>query len=44
MTTTNLMPKAKTERLIVTHIDGETLVYDRARDAASCLNALAAKV
>jgi hypothetical protein len=44
MTTTNLTPKAKTERLIVTHIDGETLVYDRARDAASCLNALAAKV
>ena len=42
--TTNLMPKAKTERLIVTQIDGETLVYDRARDAASCLNALAAKV
>ena len=25
-------------------IHGETLVYDRARDAASCLNALAAKV
>ena len=42
--TTNPMPKAKTERLIVTQIDGETLVYDRARDAASCLNALAAKV
>ena len=42
--TTNLMPKAKTERLIVTEIDGETLVYDRARDAASCLNGLAAKV
>jgi hypothetical protein len=42
--TPNLMPKAKTERLIVTQIDGETLVYDRARDAASCLNALAGKV
>jgi hypothetical protein len=42
--TTNPMPKAKTERLIVTQIEGETLVYDRARDAASCLNALAAKV
>src|SRR5271170_3404944 len=42
--TTNLMPKAKTERLIVTQIEGETLVYDRARDAASCLNPLAAKV
>ena len=41
---TNLMPKAKTERLIVTQIDGETLVYDRVRDAASCLNALAGKV
>ena len=38
------MPKAKTERLIVTQIDGETLVYDRGRDAASCLNEFAAKV
>ena len=27
----------------MTQIDGETLVYDRARDAASCLNALAAR-
>ena len=31
-------PKAKTERLIVREIDSETLVYDRSRDAASCLN------
>ena len=29
--TTNPMPKAKTERLIVREIDGETLVYDRSR-------------
>jgi len=36
--TTNPMPKAKTERLIVREIDSETLVYDRGRDAASCLN------
>ena len=36
--TTPPMPKAKTERLIVREIDGETLVDDRSRDAASCLN------
>ncbi len=40
----NPMPKAKAERLIVREIDGETLVYDRSRDAASCLNEFAAKV
>jgi Coenzyme PQQ synthesis protein D (PqqD) len=38
------LPKAKTERLIVREIDGETLVYDRSSDAASCLNELAARV
>jgi len=37
--TMNAMPKAKTERLIVREIDSETLVYDRGRDAASCLAA-----
>jgi hypothetical protein len=42
--TTNPMPKAKTERLIVREIDGETLVYDRGRYAASCLNEFAARV
>jgi hypothetical protein len=42
--TTNPMPKAKTERLIVREIDGETLVYDRGRDAASCLSEFAARV
>jgi hypothetical protein len=42
--TTNPTPKAKTERLIVREIDGETLVYDRGRDAASCLNEFAARV
>jgi Coenzyme PQQ synthesis protein D (PqqD) len=42
--TTNPMPKAKSERLIVREIDGETLVYDRGRDAASCLNEFAARV
>ena len=42
--TTTPMPKAKTERLIVREIDGETLVYDRNRDAASCLNEFAARV
>jgi Coenzyme PQQ synthesis protein D (PqqD) len=41
---TNPTPKAKTERLIVREIDGETLVYDRSRDAASCLNEFAARV
>jgi hypothetical protein len=42
--TTNPTPKAKTERLIVREIDGETLVYDRSRAAASCLNEFAARV
>ena len=42
--TANPMPKAKTERLIVREIDGETLVYDRSRDTASCLNEFAARV
>ena len=42
--TKNPRPKAKTERLIVREIDGETLVYDRGRDAASCLNDFAARV
>jgi hypothetical protein len=42
--TTNPMPKAKTERLIVREIEGETLVYDRGRAAASCLNGFAARV
>jgi hypothetical protein len=40
--TTNPMPKAKTERLIVKVIDDETLVYDHGR--ATCLNEFAAKV
>ena len=34
----------KTERLIVREIDGETLVYDHSRYAASCLNEFAARV
>ena len=42
--TTNTTPKAKTERLIVREIDGETLVCDRSRAAASCLNEFAARV
>ena len=42
--TTNPMPKAKSARLIVREIDDETLVYDCARDAATCLNNFAAKV
>jgi hypothetical protein len=37
-------PKAKTERLIVREIDGETLVYDHSRYTASCLNEFAARV
>ena len=42
--TTTPMPRAKTDRLIVREIDNETLVYDRGRDAASCLNEFAARV
>jgi Coenzyme PQQ synthesis protein D (PqqD) len=41
---TAALPKAKTKRLIVREIDSETLVYDRGRDAASCLNEFAARV
>jgi Coenzyme PQQ synthesis protein D (PqqD) len=41
---TSQTPKAKTERLIVREIDGETLVYDHSRYAASCLNEFAARV
>jgi Coenzyme PQQ synthesis protein D (PqqD) len=44
MMTTNPMPKAKTERLIVQVIDDETLVYDMGRHAATCLNEFAARV
>jgi len=44
MTTTNPMPKAKTERLIVREIDDETLVYDMGHHAATCLNEFAAKI
>jgi Coenzyme PQQ synthesis protein D (PqqD) len=42
--TMNQTPKAKTERLIVREIDGETLIYDRSRHGASCLNEFAARV
>ena len=42
--TTPPMPRAKSEWLIVREIDGETLVYDRRRYAASCLNEFAARV
>jgi hypothetical protein len=38
------LPKAKTERLIVREIDGETLVYDRGHDVASCLSEFAGQV
>jgi Coenzyme PQQ synthesis protein D (PqqD) len=42
--TTITTPKAKTERLIVREIDGETLVDDLRRDVASCLTEFAARV
>jgi len=38
--TTNPKPKAKTERLIVEELYGETLVYDMSRHTASCLTEL----
>ena len=40
----NPTSKAKTERLIVKVIDGETLVYEVSRHAATCLNEFAARV
>ena len=42
--TTSQTPKAKTEGLIVREIDGETLVYDRSRATASCLDEFATRV
>ena len=43
--TTNATPKAKTERLIVREIDGETVVsMTEPRRIASCLSELAARV
>lgn len=38
------LPLARTDRLLVMDIDGETLVYDLARHRAHCLNAVAARV
>lgn len=37
-------PLARTEQLLVIDIDGETLVYDLARQRAHCLNDVAARV
>jgi hypothetical protein len=37
-------PQARTVGLIQRELDGEMLVYDRERDAAICLNDVAAKV
>lgn len=37
-------PQARTIGLIQRELDGEVLVYDRERDAAICLNDIAAKV
>jgi len=38
------VPVARTDRLIVRELDGETLIYDCDRDTAACLNEAAAKV
>jgi hypothetical protein len=37
-------PRARTDGLIVRKLDGETLVYDRDGDRATCLNLFAAEV
>jgi hypothetical protein len=39
-----LLPKARSEGIITRDIDGELLIYDRARDRAHCLNETAAAV
>lgn len=39
-----LLPKARSEGIITREIDGELLIYDRARDQAHCLNETAAAV
>lgn len=38
------LPKARSEGIIIKEIDGELLIYDRARDQAHCLNETAAAV
>jgi hypothetical protein len=39
-----LLPKARSEGIITKEVDGELLIYDRARDQAHCLNETAAAV
>jgi hypothetical protein len=38
------LPKARSKGIIIKEIDGELLIYDRARDQAHCLNETAAAV
>ncbi len=42
--TKQILPKARTEQLIVKEVDDEVLVYDLKTDQAHCLNDTAAKV
>lgn len=44
MKTASRLPLARTEDLVVRHLDDETLVYDIRRDEAHCLNHTAALV
>lgn len=37
-----IFPDARSEELVITELDGEILVYDKARDKAHCLNQTAA--
>lgn len=38
------LPLARTNEIVTKEIDGELLIYDRARDKAHCLNSSAAKI
>jgi hypothetical protein len=38
------IPQARSEDVIVTELDDEILIYDKARDKAHCLNSTAARV
>jgi hypothetical protein len=44
MNSTNRLPAARTDNLVVRELDDETLVYDMERDEAHCLNQTAALV
>jgi len=39
-----MIPLARTNKLLITQVGEEVIVYDQKRDTAHCLNAMAARV